>query len=83
MRALSAATVKSKVDFPTPGSPASKTTAPGTNPPPRVRSNSATPLDRDCAAAKSTSPIGRAVAVTAPAATTLSLRVPSSMLPHA
>ena len=32
------------MDLPTPGSPESKTTAPGTMPPPRTRSNSPTPV---------------------------------------
>ena len=36
----------SRVDLPTPGSPASSTTAPGTSPPPSTRSSSATPLGR-------------------------------------
>ena len=41
-----AATVSSRVDLPTPGSPASKITAPGTIPPPSTRSSSPTPLGR-------------------------------------
>ena len=39
-----AATSSSSVDFPTPGSPASSTTAPGTRPPPSTRSSSSTPV---------------------------------------
>ena len=41
-----AATSSSSVDLPTPGSPASSTTAPGTSPPPSTRSSSATPVGR-------------------------------------
>src|SRR5262249_17596805 len=33
------------VDFPTPGSPPSNTSAPATTPPPKTRSNSATPVE--------------------------------------
>lgn len=35
---------RSKVDFPIPGSPAINVTEPGTNPPPKTRSNSENPL---------------------------------------
>ena len=38
------ATSSSSVDLPTPGSPASSTTAPGTRPPPSTRSSSPTPV---------------------------------------
>jgi hypothetical protein len=38
------ATSSSSVDLPTPGSPASSTTAPGTRPPPSTRSSSLTPV---------------------------------------
>ncbi|CAB4552676.1 unannotated protein [freshwater metagenome] len=65
--AVSAATVSNKVDFPTPGSPASNIAAPGTKPPPKTLSNSPTPLDLAFALAKSTSPIGLAALVTFPA----------------
>ena len=65
--AVSAATVSSSVDLPTPGSPANKIAAPGTSPPPKTRSNSPTPLVLAFALAKSTSPIGLAADVTAPA----------------
>lgn len=41
-----AATSSSSVDLPTPGSPASSTTAPGTSPPPSTRSSSGTPVER-------------------------------------
>ena len=40
------ATSSSSVDLPTPGSPASRTTEPGTSPPPSTRSSSATPVGR-------------------------------------
>ena len=42
--AHSLAADSSSVDLPTPGSPASSTTAPGVSPPPSTRSSSATPL---------------------------------------
>ena len=42
--ATRAPTSSSSVDLPTPGSPASRTTAPGTSPPPSTRSSSATPV---------------------------------------
>src|SRR5882757_3543927 len=63
------AAASSSVDLPTPGSPASRTTAPGTRPPPSTRSSSETPVGRARAASTSTSPIGRAGALGAPAAT--------------
>ena len=44
------ATSSSRVDLPTPGSPASSTTAPGTRPPPSTRSSSPTPVGRALAA---------------------------------
>ena len=66
-RALSAATERRRVDLPTPGSPASRIAAPGTNPPPRTRSNSDTPLVRAFAFSRLTSPIGVAAVVTVPA----------------
>ena len=46
--------------MPTPGSPASSTTAPGTSPPPSTRSSSSTPVGTARAASTSTWPIGRA-----------------------
>src|SRR5680860_487335 len=39
------ATSSSRVDLPTPGSPATRTTAPGTRPPPSTRSSSSTGVD--------------------------------------
>ena len=39
-----AATSSSRVDLPTPGSPASRMTTPGTKPPPSTRSNSVIPV---------------------------------------
>src|SRR5699024_8901287 len=42
--AVFAATSSRSVDLPTPGSPARRTTAPGTIPPPSTRSNSPTPV---------------------------------------
>ena len=46
--------------MPTPGSPASSTTAPGTIPPPSTRSSSPTPVGRARALSALTSPMGRA-----------------------
>ena len=40
------ATLSSSVDFPTPGSPASSVTEPGTTPPPSTRSSSPKPVER-------------------------------------
>jgi len=72
------------VDLPTPGSPASRIAAPGTNPPPKTRSNSPTPLLRAFALAKSTSPIGFAVEVVAPATNESFFGAAiSSTVPHA
>ena len=56
------------MDLPTPGSPASSTTAPGTSPPPSTRSSSETPVFRARATSTSTSAMGRAGADGAPAA---------------
>ena len=56
------------MDLPTPGSPASSTTAPGTSPPPSTRSSSSTPVGTARAASTSTWPIGRAGVLTGPAA---------------
>ena len=64
LRAVCAATSSSSVDLPTPGSPASSTTAPGTSPPPSTRSSSGTPQDRDCDSSIGTWPIGTAAVVT-------------------
>ena len=60
VRAHVAAVSSSSVDFPTPGSPASRITAPGTNPPPRTRSSSGIPEGTARAVATSTWPIGTA-----------------------
>src|SRR5438270_8970591 len=82
--AHAAATSSSSVDLPTPGSPATRMTAPGTRPPPSTRSSSPTPLGLARAASTSTSAIGRAGALTGPAETVRSLAAPtSSMVPHA
>ena len=59
------------MDLPTPGSPAIRIAAPGTRPPPSTRSSSGTPLVRDRESSISTSPMGRAGAVTGPAWTRL------------
>ena len=64
--AVCAATDRRRVDFPTPGSPASKIAAPGTRPPPSTRSSSVTPVARARADERSTSPIGTAACVTFP-----------------
>ena len=48
------------MDLPMPGSPATRTTAPGTSPPPRTRSSSLTPVLRAVACWTSTWPIRRA-----------------------
>ncbi len=53
------------MDLPTPGSPANRTTAPGTSPPPSTRSSSVTPVGRLRAVVMSTADIGHAGAVTA------------------
>ncbi len=60
-RATLDATASSSVDLPTPGSPASRTTAPGTSPPPSTRSSSPTPVGACRAASTSICPISRAV----------------------
>src|SRR3954466_10111314 len=57
--AQDAATSSSSVDLPTPGSPASRITAPGTRPPPRTRSSSPTPVGRDTTVSSPTSVIDR------------------------
>ena len=58
--ATRAATSRSSVDLPTPGSPESRMAAPATMPPPSTRSNSPMPLGRCAACCISTSPIGLA-----------------------
>src|SRR5581483_6886258 len=81
-RAVWAATSSSRVDLPTPGSPARRITAPGTSPPPSTRSSSATPLDTEVAASTATSPMGTAFAVTAPGATRSAGAPTSATDPH-
>ena len=54
----SAAASSSRVDLPTPASPPSSTTAPGTSPPPSTWSSSSMPVGRVLAAWASTSPMG-------------------------
>src|SRR5215510_6901540 len=68
MRAVWAATSRSSVLLPTPGSPASRIAAPGTRPPPSTRSSSGTPLLRNAELSTDTWAIGTAAAETGPAA---------------
>ena len=78
------ATSSSSVDLPTPGSPASSTTEPGTSPPPSTRSSSPTPVGRARASSGSSSPIGRAARVTGAGETARRGKAPSSAtVPHA
>src|SRR5262249_49827776 len=65
--------------LPTPGSPASSTTAPGTSPPPRTRSSSSSPVGRTLAARESTSVMGTAGA--AGTATTCAMLRPTDPSP--
>src|SRR6478672_6135508 len=84
VRANFAATSSSSVDFPTPGSPASRMTAPGTRPPPSTRSSSSTPVGRKAAVVASTSAIRRAGSTTVVAAVVRATAVPvSSTVPQA
>ncbi len=82
-----AATSSSKVDLPTPGSPANSTTTPGTKPPPSTRSSSPTPVGRARAASASIAAIGRAGQVTGPDRTVCKRGGPAppicSTVPHA
>ncbi|CAM5384287.1 hypothetical protein SFUMM280S_10854 [Streptomyces fumanus] len=79
-----AATSSSSVDLPTPGSPASSTTAPGTSPPPSTRSSSGTPVERAVACRPSTWPMGTAEVVTRPGVVVRTAGAPySSIVPHA
>ena len=55
------------MDLPTPGSPASSTTAPGTIPPPSTRSSSPTPVGRARALSALTSPMNLVVRLMAEA----------------
>ena len=59
-RARSAATSRSRVDLPTPGSPATRTTPPRTRPPPSTRSSSLMHVESARAASTSIWSIGRA-----------------------
>jgi hypothetical protein len=52
--ATEARTWKRRVDLPTPGGPKTRVTEPETNPPPRTRSTSTTPVDIGWASAPST-----------------------------
>src|SRR5205085_648617 len=84
LSATRAAAAIRSVDLPTPGSPASRTTDPGTRPPPSTRSSSAMPVGRWAASSAATSRIGRAGADTGPAATVRPGRAPTSpSVPHA
>lgn len=79
-----AATSSSSVDLPTPGSPATSTTAPGTRPPPSTRSSSGTPVGRAVACLPSTCAMGRAELVTRPGAVVRTAGAPySSTVPQA
>ena len=72
------------MDLPTPGSPASSTTAPGTRPPPSTRSSSSTPVVRAVAWRPSTWPMGSAAVETRPAAVVRTAGAPySSTVPQA
>ena len=62
-----------------PGSPATRTTAPGTRPPPSTRSNSLTPVLRASARRASTSPIGMAGRSTTTAAVVRTATAPISL----
>jgi len=79
-----AATSSSSVDLPTPGSPASSATAPGTRPPPSTRSSSSMLVGREAATLASTWPMGSAALLTGPAAVVRTGTAPtSSMVPQA
>src|SRR5690625_4125942 len=82
-RAVLAATSSRSVDLPTPGSPASSTTAPGTNPPPSTRSNSPTPVGMYVAASAGTCPMGTAGMATAVAVVPAPVCAVSTTLPQA
>ena len=66
-----------------PGSPATRTTAPGTMPPPSTRSNSGTPVGRATARRASTSPMGMAGRSTVLAVVRAETAPTSETLPHA
>ncbi len=77
-RADCAATSSNSVDLPTPGSPASRITAPGTTPPPSTRSSSPIPVGRDSASIADTLAIGVAGDDTGPAVIRAALGAPTS-----
>src|SRR5690625_435261 len=79
-----AATSSRSVDLPTPGSPASSTTPPGTAPPPRTRSSSSTPVGTASAVSTLISVMGRARVLTGAGATEAGAGAPaSSTVPQA
>jgi len=81
MRAARAATSSARVDLPTPGSPARRTTEPGTIPPPSTRSSSPTPVGRARDASAGTRAMGSAVVAgvtTARAGRAVSATVPQA-----
>src|SRR5690625_1132703 len=78
-----AATSSRSVDLPTPGSPASSTTPPGTAPPPRTRSSSSIPVGTASAVSTLISVMGRARELTGAGATEAGAGAPaSSTVPH-
>src|SRR6476660_8903926 len=84
VRANLAATSSSRVDLPTPGSPASRITAPGTTPPPSTRSSSPIPVGRDSASLAETLAIGIAGDVTGPSVIRAAFGAPiSATVPQA
>src|SRR5699024_2515156 len=83
-RAHLAAASSSSVDLPTPGSPASRSTPPGTTPPPSTRSNSAMPDAERSVDSAFTSVIGRAPTAGVAGAVRAVWVIPaSSTVPHA
>ena len=81
--ATDATTCSSRVDLPTPGSPASRITAPGTTPPPRTRSSSAMPVGLAAERVRSIWSMGWAEADTGPACGVRLLVPTSETLPQA
>src|SRR5690625_1646932 len=73
-----AATSSRRVDLPAPGSPATRTTAPGTLPPPRTRPGARTPVARARAVSTSTSAIGWAATTGRAAAAVRTVVAPAS-----
>ena len=82
--AKACATASSSVDLPTPGSPATSTTWPGTRPPPMTRSNSPAPVEVRVRRSPAMSPTGvagftrAACAVALAGAAACSTTVPNS-----